>query len=104
MSEHSKDFTNYIDDRKNIDTPEALSDTVDGLADQIIAEMDKEERIKISKLGESELDHMQFAIGVYNRQQLDDRPADEDEQDLTDGYAPEKVVKRVWEKLREIYA
>ena len=54
-------------------------------------------------IAEKDLESLQMALGLYSKKQFDERPVNEDEQDLDDAFASEKVVKRVWEKLSEIY-
>jgi len=96
LDEHFKDTSQYLDSLK----PKKLSDTVDGIADQIIEDLPPKERKNLSKLPEKALEPLQMALGLYSKKQLDEIPADENVQDLNDANAPANIIRRVWEKLR----
>jgi hypothetical protein len=81
--------------------PGEMPDTIEGLADKIIEDLSPEERANLSNLPEELLTPIQMASGLYSKAQLKNMPDDEDIKDPSNTFGPAKVVKKVWQKLRD---
>ena len=87
--------------------------TVDEAVEQIIDELELQDRTLISNLSEYDLKPLQMVLGLYIREPFDKWAFNEelrqscleesDEENVDDAYAPAIIIKRVWEKLRETH-